>query len=120
MTHLINIWNTLTGEELTKCVKKIKAELRYTTVDIYEEDIRKYASMDMGGEKPIARFGINDVTFLGSLQSCSMMIIYKEGISHRWPSQSRGLLLLYPQSPWQSKRCNGRFSSFLLRQGHGW
>ena len=47
VTHLINIGNSLTGEELTKCVKKIKAELRYTTVDTQEEDIRKYASVDM-------------------------------------------------------------------------
>ncbi len=65
VTHLINIWNALTDEEISAYVQKIKAGLPYKFVGIDEEDVRKSASVGLAVEKLIGRFGIDGLTLLG-------------------------------------------------------
>lgn len=65
VTHLIDIWEALSDEEISDFVAEIKKELPYRIEGIDEEDIRKSASLGLAVKKLIARFGIDGLTLLG-------------------------------------------------------
>ncbi len=65
VTHLLNIWEALTDDEISEFVSKIKKELPYKIEGIDEEDIRKSASVGLAVTKLIDRFGIDGLTLLG-------------------------------------------------------
>ena len=65
VTHLVDIWNALTEEEITAFVDKLSKELRYTRFKVEDEDVRKSASLGLAVTKLVKRFGIDGLTLLG-------------------------------------------------------
>ena len=65
VTHLIDIWNALTEDEITDFVKELKTQLPYNYDAVDEEDVRKSASVGLAVKKMIKRFGIDGLTLLG-------------------------------------------------------
>lgn len=65
VTHLIDIWNALSEEEISAYVLQIKKELPYKFEGIDEEDVRKSVSLGLAVRKLIAKFGIDGLTLLG-------------------------------------------------------
>lgn len=65
VTHLIDIWNKLTDEEIDAFVAELKKELPYSYDAVDPEDVRKSASVGLAVTKMIDRFGIDCLTLLG-------------------------------------------------------
>ncbi|MBQ7118680.1 MAG: hypothetical protein IJO09_00550 [Oscillospiraceae bacterium] len=65
VTHLIDIWNALSEDEISAYVEQIKCELPYKFEGIDEEDVRKSVSLGLAVRKLIAKFGIDGLTLLG-------------------------------------------------------
>lgn len=65
VTHLIDIWKSLTEEEMAAFEQKIRSELAYEIVGIDDEDIRKSTSLGLAVTKLVQRFGIDGLTLLG-------------------------------------------------------
>ncbi len=63
--HLLDIWNTLTDNEITEFVSQLEKELPYSYDAVNAEDVRKSASVGLAIQKMIRRFGINGLTLLG-------------------------------------------------------
>ncbi len=65
VTHLLDIWNALTEDEITDFVNELKKELPYNDDAVDPEDVRKSASVGLAVKKMIKRFGIDGLTLLG-------------------------------------------------------
>ena len=65
VSHLIDIWQALTEEEISAYIAEIRKELPYPFVGIDEEDVRKSVSLGLAVKKLIRRFGIDGLTLLG-------------------------------------------------------
>jgi len=65
VTHLIDIWESLTDEEVNDFVNEIKKELPYKIEGVDEEDIKKSSSLGLAVKKLISKFGIDGLTLLG-------------------------------------------------------
>lgn len=65
VTHLIDIWEGLSDEEIGAYVEQIRKELPYPFEGIDEEDVRKSVSLGLAVTKLIERFGIDGLTLLG-------------------------------------------------------
>ena len=65
VTHLIDIWEALSEEEISDYVEKIKKELPYPIEGVDEEDIRKSSSLGLAVTKLISKFSIDGLTLLG-------------------------------------------------------
>ena len=65
VTHLIEIWEALTEDEISDYVGQIKRELPYKFEGIDDEDVRKSAALGLAVKKLIEKFGIDGLTLLG-------------------------------------------------------
>lgn len=65
VTHLTDLWEKLTDEEIDEFVKEIKADFPYEFAGVEEEDIRKSSGLGLAVKKMIERFGLEAMTLLG-------------------------------------------------------
>ena len=65
VTHLIDIWQALTEEEMAAFEQQVRQELNYAFVGIDDEDVRKSTSLGLAVKKLVKRFGIDGLTLLG-------------------------------------------------------
>ncbi len=65
VSHLIDIWQKLSQEEIDDFVKLIGQALPYRVEGVEQEDIRKSAALGLAVKKLIKRFSIDGLTLLG-------------------------------------------------------
>lgn len=65
VSHLLNLWEKLTEEEVDTFLAQLKTELPIPAEGVTEEDMRKSASVGLAVQKLIRRFNIDALTLLG-------------------------------------------------------
>jgi L-arabinose isomerase len=65
VSHLINIWNTITQDEIQEYIQELERELPFPMVEVTEADRHESVRLGLAVRKLIKKFNIDTLTLLG-------------------------------------------------------